>query len=94
MSLGDVIDNAALGRVDISTMSNSSSSKSCSSGSNMVDQGSPNGYFSDEDFIVVDCRTSASAVSSSMPRVHSAPGLATGRNQSNGETVSQGTRGT
>lgn len=66
LSLSDVIDDSALGRVDISTVGSGSDSNS-SPGRNMVDSRSETDYI-DEDFLVVECRTNnVSDLSASLP---------------------------
>lgn len=74
VSLGDVIDNTALGQVDISTVASGSHS---SKETITVNSHSYDIEYTDEDFLVVDCRTnSLDATSNSLP-----PGLQLGSRQ-------------
>ena len=88
MSLADVLDNTAMSKMDISTLCNSITSKGSSSNA-MVDHGSPRSEYSDEDFVVVDCRTSGS--DALLPRMRSEPRFRTQVAASDSITEASGT---
>ena len=60
LSLRDVIDDSAIGQVDISTVGRGSQ------GRNMVES-RPETDYMDEDFLVVECRTNVSDMTPSLP---------------------------
>jgi cysteine protease ATG4 len=64
LSLGDVIEDATLGQVDISTVG--SDGTHSSRGYDTVDTRSFDNY-SDEDFLVVECRTNSASLTASLP---------------------------
>ena len=58
LSMSDVIDDAAMGHVDISTLG-SNSTQSSGHGNETRDPRSLDADYSDDDFLVVECRTNA-----------------------------------